>query len=79
MTILLHQYIDDVPTEATGRAMVECATALRMGAATLCREAPGAITSTTIICDVVEFEAKYEFRRRHSVDAWLLLRTLHVA
>jgi hypothetical protein len=52
MNKLLNQQLDEVLIGSGFRARLECEEALRVGAGTLCRAAPGEITATTVVCDL---------------------------
>jgi len=52
MNKLLNQQLDEVLTGSGFRAHLKCEGALRVGAGTLCRAAPGEITATTVVCDL---------------------------
>ena len=52
MNKLLNQQLDEVLTNSSLRARLNCEGALRVGAGTLCRAAAGEITATTVVCDV---------------------------
>ncbi len=54
MNKLLNQQLAEVLTGAGFRSQshLKCEGALRVGAGTLCRAAPGEITATTVVCDL---------------------------
>ncbi len=54
MNKLLNQQLAEVLTGAgfRPRSRLNCEGALRVGAGTLCRAAPGEITATTVVCDL---------------------------
>jgi hypothetical protein len=52
MNALLQQQLYELVADPSTRSKLTCESALRVGAATLCRGRPGEITATTVVCDV---------------------------
>jgi hypothetical protein len=53
MNKLLHQQLDELLTNSPAISSdLECESALRVGAATLCHAAPNQITATTVVCNL---------------------------
>jgi hypothetical protein len=52
MNTLLQHQLNELLTDISTRSKLKCESALRVGAATLCRGKPGQITATTVVCDI---------------------------
>src|SRR4051794_30894941 len=52
MNKLLTRQLDELLTDSTSNTDLKCESALRVGAAMLCRARPNEITAATIVCDL---------------------------